>query len=164
MIVLELGDIILRIDQKVFNVLMSFIQDKKDKPESGGILIGYYIDEFSFYISDLSIPSEKDKKSRFNFVRSFISAQEVIDNFFKKSKGKKIYLGEWHTHPEKVPIPSSTDLNSFQNQLKTNKLNSKFIFMVIIGTEGIFVAFYSNSDLMNKVQLPFVKLLNDLLY
>ena len=161
MIVLELGDIILRIDQRVFDKVISFIQDKKNKPESGGILMGYYIDEFSIYISDLSIPSEKDKSSRFNFVRSFINTQKIIDNFFKKSKGKKIYLGEWHTHPEKDPIPSSTDLDSFQNQLKTNKLNSNFIFMIIIGTEGIYVASYSKSVLINKVNIPCMKILKE---
>ena len=157
MMVIELGDMILRIDQKVIDIFNSFIQDDRNKPEAGGILMGYYIDDYSFYVSDLSTPSENDKRSRFNFIRSFINAQKFIERFFKSSKGKKIYLGEWHTHPEKLPTPSSTDLKSFEVQLKNNKLNSKFIFMIIIGTAGIYVATYCKLGLINKRQIPFIK-------
>ncbi len=156
MMIVELGDMIIRFDQKVINIFKRFIQDDEVKPEAGGILMGYYIDDYSFYISDLSTPSENDKSSRFNFIRSFINAQIFIERFFKLSKGKKIYLGEWHTHPEKLPTPSFTDLQSFDNQLKKNVLNSKFIFMVILGTEGIHVASYCKSGLINKRQIPFI--------
>ena len=155
MMIIELGDIIIRFDQKVINIFKRFIQDDENKPEAGGILMGYYIDDYSFYISDLSTPSENDKSSRFNFLRSFIDAQKFIERFFKSSKGKKIYLGEWHTHPEKLPTPSSTDLQSFENQLKKNVLNSKYIFMIILGTEGIYAGSYCKSGLINKTQIPF---------
>ena len=155
--VIELGDIILRIDQKVIDIISSFIQDEKDKPEAGGILMGYYIDDYSFFISDLTVPSNYDKSSRFNFIRSFINAQKFINHFFKSSKGKKIYLGEWHTHPEKLPTPSSTDLDSFEEQLKKNKLNSKFIFMIIIGIEGMYASSYSNLKLVDEGRVPFIR-------
>lgn len=160
MIVIELSDMILRIDQKVFDVFTSFIQDDELKPESGGILMGYYIDDYSFYISDLTTPSERDRRSRFNFIRSFINAQKALVHFFKSSNGKKIYLGEWHTHPEKLPSPSPTDFSSFEKQIKTNVLNSKFIFMIIIGTEGIYAATHSASGLMDKKQIPFSEISN----
>ena len=156
--VIELGDIILTIDQKVLEIFRSFIQDDENKPEAGGVLMGYYIDDYSFYISDLTIPAQSDISSRFTFIRSFKNAQKIIAQFFKKSKGKKIYLGEWHTHPEKMPTPSSTDLNSFKKQLGTNELNSKCIFMIIIGTKGIYAASYCKSVLINKIQIPFYKI------
>lgn len=152
---IELGDIILRVDPKVMELLLKFVQDDHTKPEAGGILIGYYIDDYSFYITDLSIPTENDTSTRFSFLRSFISAQKFIKSLFTGSKGKKIYLGEWHTHPEKHPIPSSTDLVSFKDQLKKNLLNSNFIFMIILGTEGLYVAIYGNAGLINQTQLSF---------
>ena len=155
--VIELGNLILRIDQKVIDILTSYIQDDEDKPEAGGILMGYYIDDYSFYVSDSSTPSENDKSSRFNFFRSFINAQKFIECYFKSSKGKKIYLGEWHTHPEKLPTPSSTDLKSFKDQLKKNVLNSKFVFMIILGTEGIYAAAYCKTGLIDKREMPLVK-------
>ena len=67
--VIELGDMILGIDQKVIDIFMSFTQDDESKPEAGGILIGYYIDDYSFYISDISTPTQDDRGSRFNFIR-----------------------------------------------------------------------------------------------
>lgn len=155
--VIELGDMILRIDQKVIDVLKRFIQDDENKSEAGGILMGYYIDNYSFYISDLTTPSEDDKSSRFQFIRSFVSAQKLIERFFNSSKGKKIYLGEWHTHPEKLPTPSTVDLESFQNQLKKSELNSEYIFMLIVGTKGIYAAAYSKTGLLYKRQISFVK-------
>ena len=151
--VIELGDMILGIDQKVIDIFMSFTQDDENKPEAGGILMGYYIDDYSLYVSDISTPTEDDRGSRFNFIRSFISAQKYIERFFKISSGKKIYLGEWHTHPEKLPTPSFTDLRSFENQLKKNVLNSKFIFMIILGTEGFYAATYCKSGLINNKQI-----------
>ncbi len=157
MMVIELGEMLLRIDQKVFDKVKTFIQDDEYKPEAGGILLGYYIDDYSFYITDFSTPSENDKSSRFNFLRSFINAQKLIERYFKSSKGKKIYLGEWHTHPEKLPTPSNTDLNSFKEQLKKNVLNSKFIFMIIIGTEVIYAGAYYKDGLINQKLIPFIK-------
>lgn len=149
----ELGDMILRIDQKVVDTFKLFIQYDEAKPEAGGVLLGYLIDDYSFYVSDLSTPTEDDKSSRFSFVRSFISAQRFVNTFFKKSKGKKIYLGEWHTHPEKLPSPSITDLKSFEKQLKENVLNSQVIFMIIIGTEGIYVAAYCSLGLVHSTHI-----------
>lgn len=153
MMVIELGDLILRINPKVIDVFTSFIQDDEDKPESGGILMGYYIDDYSFYVTDLSVPSERDSSSRFTFIRSFINAQKFIKSLFINSKGKKIYLGEWHTHPEKIPTPSFTDLKSFEDQLNKNQLNSKFIFMIILGTNGLYVANYSKEGLLSQKQI-----------
>lgn len=155
---IELEDTILRIDERAIQLMMNFIQDDHIKPESGGILMGYYIDDYSFYITDLSTPSESEKSSRFTFVRSFINAKKIIKDLFKTSKGKKIYLGEWHTHPEKYPSPSSIDLESFDDQLKKNKLNSKFIFMIICGTQGLYVAKYGKSGLINSKQIIFKKI------
>lgn len=117
--------------------------------------MGYYIDDYSFYISDISTPSENDISSRFNFVRSFVNAQKFINNLFKTTNGKKIYLGEWHTHPENVPTPSSTDLKSFGQQLKNNKINSKIIFMIILGLEGLYVAAYDKAGLITQYQILF---------
>lgn len=61
MISVELGDIYLTVDQLAFEKLKLYIQDLHCKPESGGILMGYFIDEFSYYITDITIPSKSDK-------------------------------------------------------------------------------------------------------
>uniref|UniRef100_UPI003CED28D9 Mov34/MPN/PAD-1 family protein n=1 Tax=Enterobacter cloacae complex sp. 280C5 TaxID=3395861 RepID=UPI003CED28D9 len=40
-----------------------------------------------------------------------------------RSDGFLVYLGEWHTHPEDFPQPSSTDLRSWRTGLKDDRAN-----------------------------------------
>lgn len=159
---IELGNVNIRFDPKVIELLLKFIQNDDTKPEAGGILIGYYIDDYSFFITDLSIPNQNDLGTRFSFLRSFKNAQNIIKSFFKGSNGKKIYLGEWHTHPEKYPVPSETDLKSFNSLLKENKLNSNFIFMLIMGTDEFYIAINGKEGLINQTKLKY-KINNGLL-
>lgn len=88
----------------------------------------------------MTIPSDLDKSSRFNFIRAKKSAQKAINKYFKESGGKKIYLGEWHSHPEDLPMPSQLDCKSIKEQIIFNKLNSNTIFMIIIGRKGLSIS------------------------
>ena len=149
--VVELDDITLTIEANVMYKFLEYIQDTNLKPESGGILIGYHIDEYSFIITDISTPTDDDTCSRYNFIRSHKSAQKFIKQKFRKSNGKKIYLGEWHTHPENCPTPSNVDILSYKRQLKTNILNSTITFMIIVGLLKTYVGVYKN-DTLKKVE------------
>lgn len=160
MIRIEVGNISLRIFDQAFMKMLDFRQIENHKPESGGILIGYYIDNFSYVVTDITIPTCFDKFSRFNFIRSRISAQKAINILFKESGGKKIYLGEWHSHPEKLPTPSFLDCKSIKKQLQKNKLNSDLIFMFIIGNEGISISFVSNEGISNQNLIPYSQITN----
>lgn len=119
-----------------------YLQDDVFKYEAGGIMTGL-IFENMIEVCNCSIPSILDKRSRFNFLRSKTSAQQFLKNRFKESKGREIYLGEWHTHPEKYPTPSNCDIVSFKKSLKKNKLYSNIFIMLILGTDGLYVAFYN---------------------
>lgn len=147
--VVELDDIILTIKPNVMYKFLEYIQNTNLKPESGGILIGYYIDEYSFIITDISTPTDNDTCSRYSFIRSHKNAQRFIRQKFIKSNGKKIYLGEWHTHPENCPTPSNVDILSYKKQLNINILNSKITFMIIVGLLKIYVGVYKNDTLKN---------------
>lgn len=140
MIRIEVGNISLRIDDQALNKMLEYRQLEYDKPESGGIIIGYYIDDFSYVVTDITVPTSFDKSSRYNFVRSSVAAQKALSVLFIISGGKKIYLGEWHSHPENIPTPSHLDCKSIKEQLQKNKLNSNLIFMIIIGNEGISIS------------------------
>lgn len=60
-------------------------------------------------------------------------AQKIINQKWNESNGEIIYLGEWHTHYEDVPIPSQRDLTMIKNQLKTSKMEIDFLLLLIIG-------------------------------
>ncbi|MFD0836666.1 Mov34/MPN/PAD-1 family protein [Mariniflexile aquimaris] len=158
MIEFKLGNLSIKISEEVFEKMKSFIQDENHKPEAGGILIGYYLEDNNYSIIDSSLPSRFDKSSRYNFTRSKKNAQKIINKNFKDSKGKKIYLGEWHTHPEDYPTPSCLDKKSILEQIRGNILNSKIIFMLILGRKGIYISYADKNEIKAFKNINFINL------
>jgi len=137
------------ISENVLTNLNIFKQDKAQKPESGGILLGELCGN-RIVIDRLSIPNKKDKFSRFNFVRNLVIAQSIINYEYYNSGYKRIYLGEWHTHPELHPSPSHTDLKMIKKVFKRSNLNTAFILLLIQGIETIYLGIY-DGDKMKSV-------------
>lgn len=158
MIIIELDDMTVKIEEAVINKMLEFKQDTTDKPESGGILIGFYIEDNSFTITNITTPSAQDVFSRFNFIRTKKNAQKAIDRLFKESNNKKIYLGEWHTHPENMPTPSCLDKISILKQIKLNQLNSPIIFMIIIGKFGLYISSVKKNKMIFNKNILFSEL------
>lgn len=148
----ELNKIPFKIDNSVFEIFKKYIQDDNKKEESGGVLIGKVYDNH-IEILDCSEPTQFDKRSRYNFNRSFKSGQEFIDMKFESSQGKEIYLGEWHTHPENNPRPSGIDLKNFEKSLKNNILNSDTHFMIIIGITSIYIGVYIDKKQVDNLRI-----------
>ena len=104
----------------VLILISKFIQSKQKQHEAGGILLGQ-VKENNIYITRVSFPSNQDKSSRFSFSRNKDYAQAIIDFEFHNSNKRTIYLGEWHTHPEELPTPSTTDRKMIKDQFSKNK-------------------------------------------
>jgi integrative and conjugative element protein (TIGR02256 family) len=144
----QLGGLNITISQSVFETLHRYKQFKPQQHEAGGILLGQ-IKGNHVYILRVSVPTKFDKSSRTSFVRSKIIAQIIIDYEFVNSGNRTIYLGEWHTHPEKFPSPSGTDKSMIHDQFKLNKLNEPFILLLIQGIDGFYLAKYDGSKLIS---------------
>jgi integrative and conjugative element protein (TIGR02256 family) len=144
----EIGDLKISISQSAFEVLNKYKQLKPQQHEAGGILLGQ-IKGNHVYVLRVSIPTMFDKSSRTSFVRSKDIAQIIIDYEFVNSGNRTIYLGEWHTHPEKFPSPSRTDKNMILDQFKLNKLNEPFVLLLLQGTNGFYLAKYDGSKLIS---------------
>lgn len=134
------------------------IQYKKTLNESGGILLGQVKDNV-IYILKASIPNEFDKSSRFSFVRNKSVAQLITNYEFENSEGKTVYLGEWHTHPEKRPSPSNQDIKMIEGQFRLGILNENFILLMIQGIEMLYICMYIDGNrhsvsLKNGYALP----------
>jgi integrative and conjugative element protein (TIGR02256 family) len=150
----QLGEKRIKFSSEVISKLTEYLQNDLGKPESGGILIGYSLETGDHSITDITVPGKGDRQSRYSFVRSVKRAQNILDMHFKKSKGKKIYLGEWHTHPEDNPHPSSIDKNSILERIRKDKIHSDTIFMVICGTEAIYIQKVKKSGLQESLYIP----------
>ena len=87
--------------------LLAHRQLQDSSPEAGGVMLGRLILGTSDVVVDaVTGPCTEDKYSRFTFFRSRRRAQQIVDEAWHTSCGTKIYLGDWHTHPEDIPRPS----------------------------------------------------------
>ncbi len=124
-------------------------QRKSNDNEKGGIILGK-IQDNNIIINRLSVPTELDKSSRYNFERHRLSAQIIIDYEFHNSNKQITYLGEWHTHPEDNPSPSQTDLKMIQQQISSNIIHTDFLILMIQGREKLYFG------IKDKKQLNFI--------
>lgn len=121
----------------VLNRLSTFIQHE-GQSEAGGVLLGRVLKETGdIIIDEITVPTEGDQRSRFTFYRSRKKHQQAIDMAWEDSQKTCNYLGEWHTHPEPVPTPSSVDLRNWKARLKKDFFDGPCLYFIIVGTETI---------------------------
>ena len=129
-------DITLAISSDVIEKLYKYKQVNKSDNEAGGILLGRIKYDYSKYeLIDISEPCNRDKRSRFSFIRNKNKAQKIINKAFKDSDGVVQYMGEWHTHPEVHPTPSSVDIKLITDCTVQENIPN-IIFLIIVGYEG----------------------------
>jgi integrative and conjugative element protein (TIGR02256 family) len=133
------GDKYVVFTDEVIKIFDKYKQYNHTQHESGGILLGKVYNDL-IIIDKISEPSIEDKSGRYYFVRNVKRAQNIVERAWKESNGERIYLGEWHTHPEDTPTPSKDDKILLKNMLKHSRMEIDFLFMVIIGRTSPYFA------------------------
>lgn len=146
----KIGKHTIVLSAEVISVLSRHIQDDRKKPESGGIIIGRIVSDV-IMAEKLSIPTQLDKATRTTFERHRLSAQIIIDYEHINSYGQMIYLGEWHTHPEDYPRPSSMDIQMIRQQFRENKIMTTFLILLIQGRKGVSVSVINKVGLVHSI-------------
>lgn len=119
--------------------------------EFGGLLVGYYSEDFKTCIVENSIVPKKYKSSRYFFERGKDGLKQKLTEFYN-STPRLIYVGEWHTHPDGIPSPSNTDLNAMIEIAESGEVNIENPILMILGVSkterklGAFV--YSKNKLL----------------
>jgi integrative and conjugative element protein (TIGR02256 family) len=121
-------DALVLIEPSVLEVLGRFRQDTGAKPESGGILLGYRRGPH-LHIVEATSPFSGDRQSRFAFDRAAQGHRKIALHRWRESNGFIDYLGEWHSHPEMEPRPSSIDISGWRAILKARKNTMLFIVL-----------------------------------
>lgn len=84
------------------------------KYETGGILLGKFNRESkSIEISEI-YELKINFFSKVLYKRCAKKAQKIIDKRWKETQGTINYIGEWHTHPNMLALPSKVDINSLK--------------------------------------------------
>jgi integrative and conjugative element protein (TIGR02256 family) len=89
-------------------------------------------------------PRSRDRRSRFSFWPHRASEQKEI---FEHHALGLDYVGDWHTHPEDVPTPSSDDLTSIDAVVRRSTHHLPGFLLLIVGRkpfpEGLWASFHS---------------------
>ncbi|WP_446322132.1 Mov34/MPN/PAD-1 family protein [Vibrio vulnificus] len=93
--------------------LQEYRQCRPNQPEQGGTLLGEWRGEH-MRVTRITRPQTTDKATRNSFVRCGRTHSKLIRIEWEESGGLTNYLGEWHTHPEPYPTPSTTDLTNWK--------------------------------------------------
>lgn len=108
--------------------------------ETGGILVGKIESatptghSCKIIITDITGPQLGDQRYPYRFIRAETGHQKKMDELWESSGHKKMYLGEWHTHREARPHPSSIDTQGWK-KIAAKKQNSPWMVFLILGTK-----------------------------
>lgn len=116
----------LLIEASLLERLAAFKQMASSAPEAGGILMGYRRGPHT-HVTEATVPSQGDFRRRFGFFRHAAHHQRVALRRWKESDQTLDYVGEWHTHPEDDPVPSSVDLRHWREISMASKRPMIFI-------------------------------------
>lgn len=127
------------IDEALLNELTEI--GKKNSPnEFGGILIGAYSSDLKqLNITDTLLPT-KYKADKNQFERHLTGINETLKNYYEKIP-KVYYVGEWHTHPDNLPIPSMTDIKAINEILNHKDTLIQNPVLLIIGYNKQYVEY-----------------------
>jgi integrative and conjugative element protein (TIGR02256 family) len=96
--------------------------------EAGGILLGYRRWPH-LHIVEFTAPAAGDQRSRYEFFRCDPFHANRAHERWKATSGRLDLLGEWHTHPEQAPSPSSLDLSEWRRILR--RADTARVFVIV---------------------------------
>ena len=129
---------VIEINNELIENLLCFRQ-LGNEPESGGVFVGKRLFNETILIVDFSKPSKKDFQRRYHFPKKSSHHQKLVDEHFTESQGYISLIGEWHTHPEEIPIASRVDKRSWNKIIEENK--DERLFFLIIGNKSCAIYF-----------------------
>jgi len=125
----------IEIENGLIQRMQQYRQMNALSPEAGGVIFGReLIDTDNLIINNMTEPYEHDKRSRFSFRRKDTGHIEYYKRIYDESGGIIKYVGEWHTHPEKIPKYSILDKREWMKILK-EKPAIPPLYFIIIGIE-----------------------------
>lgn len=120
---------IIQFDQNVLDIFESYKQKNIWEKESGGQLFCRIFSR-KIVVMEATKPDFSSRRSRFAFRPNRDREQYHINTFFKKGLH---YIGDWHTHPEDLPLPSSVDLIEIRSIFMQSNHDLSAILLVVVG-------------------------------
>jgi integrative and conjugative element protein (TIGR02256 family) len=120
----------IRFEPAVVEFLEKHRQSNWFANERAGQLFGT-IDGNVTTVVEATGPRRGDRANHISYDIHRKAAQREIDERYGKGLH---YIGDWHTHPQKAPGPSTTDILSMARLFRTSSHQLNFVAMLIVGT------------------------------
>lgn len=135
----------LTFESPVLEHFQKFKQLSPEDLEGGGQLFATFTAE-EILVKMATGPYKEDHRKKFLFWPLRKKSQQDIDHFF--SQGLH-YIGDWHTHPQEIPIPSAQDNFSMKDKYIKSQHELKAFMMVIVGCasfpQGLWVSIHDKN-------------------
>lgn len=128
--------ILLHFSESTLETFCQHVQASDADCEAGGLLLGS-IHGAHILIEQATAPTVWDKRFRYLFERMPFGHEAIALARWTASHGTIRYLGEWHTHPEDNPSPSSLDRSEW-SRLSAMRRDRRPMLAVIIGRLSIY--------------------------
>jgi len=114
------------------DTLWRYRQHKFFACERGGLLYARFLG-VTTRVEVASGPLRARSAGRYHLDSHRPSEQRDVDKHFKMGLH---FVGNWHTHPEKVPVPSKTDYRRIESNFYASVHELKGLIMVVVGLEA----------------------------
>lgn len=132
---------LLHLSPSTIDTFSQFVQTEHLDNEAGGLLLGS-VHGAHMLVERATVPTAWDKRFRYLFERLPLGHEAIAASRWAESRGTIRYLGEWHTHPEDYPCPSSIDVSEWK-RLAANRLDKRVMLAVIVGRKALHVEMVS---------------------
>jgi integrative and conjugative element protein (TIGR02256 family) len=129
--------VLLHLSEAAINTFSQHVQADGADCEAGGLLLGS-VHGSHMLIEEATTPTAWDKRFRYFFERMPFGHEAIALARWTSSQGTIRYLGEWHTHPEDYPSPSSLDREEW-SRLSSRRRDKRPMLAVIVGRRGLHV-------------------------
>jgi integrative and conjugative element protein (TIGR02256 family) len=110
--------------------------------EAGGQLFGRF-DRSRIEVLEATGPRRTDRRTRTSYVPDRRAEQREIDDRFGRGLH---FIGDWHSHPEKIPVPSYRDVSSLNDTVRRSSHSVLAFVLVVVGQlatlEGLHVSIF----------------------
>lgn len=138
------GRIVLQ--DEVLAVFNRFRQRRRWQAEAGGQLFARF-EGATTVVVEATPPSRFDLRRRMSFEPHRAAQQRQIHERFRRGLH---FVGDWHSHPELDPTPSSLDVTSMKECLRRSRHDLKGLLLIIVGArcdvDNLWVGIVTMSD------------------
>jgi integrative and conjugative element protein (TIGR02256 family) len=135
----------------VIEHVLSNRQTKTGDREAGGQLFAR-VSRYEIYIAEATGPRTSDRRSRLSYRPDRKLEQGEIDESQRRGL---VFVGDWHTHPELMPEPSTQDLVSISECFRKSSHHLNAFLLVVVGASGapkdLHVSLHDSAGLVTNV-------------